>query len=94
MNNYKVRENESGFYIDYIYKENNNKKCLSLREDNDYFSFSLFSPFEKLNDIHTINIDSNSVMFKPIKKLIENNDYVEILEEGTNEGKSIIWFLN
>ena len=42
MNKLKLYENEFGFYIDYIFSDNDIKKCLRLSEDDDYFSFSIF----------------------------------------------------
>ena len=54
------------------------------------FSFTLFSPYAQLIHSQEITIDNNNVLFAPLKKLLENNSQIEILEEGTDEGKSII----
>jgi hypothetical protein len=91
MNKLKLYENEFGFYIDYIFSDKDIKKCLRLSEDDDYFSFSIFSPNIHLVNSETISINSNNPIFLPLKNLIENNPYIEILEEGSNEEKSIIF---
>ena len=44
MDKLRCYENESGFYIDYIFQDKNFRKCLRISEDNDYFAFCLFSP--------------------------------------------------
>lgn len=89
MSKFKVYENEFGFYIDYIYSENNNKKCLRLCEDNDYFSFTVFSPDSKMLGSQVIKIDNANPIFLPFMRLLNNVSFVEILEEGTDEGKTI-----
>ncbi|MBQ4558466.1 MAG: hypothetical protein IJA61_03740 [Clostridia bacterium] len=89
MDKFKVNENDSGFCIDYIYTQNNDTKCLRLSEDNDYFSFSIFSPNTHLINLETININTNNPLFSPFKKLLEDNQYIKIMEEGTSEGKSL-----
>ena len=91
MNKLKLIENDFGFYIDYIFTDKSNKKCLRISKDDDYFSFSIFSPYEQLVNIQKINIDSSNPLFSPIKKLLEGSTHIEILEEGTDEGKSIIF---
>ena len=48
-----------------------------------------FSPSEQLKDPHTTTVNKNSPIFSAINKLLENNNFIEILEEGTCEGKSI-----
>lgn len=91
MNKLKLIENDFGFYIDYIFTDKSNKKCLRISKDDDYFSFSIFSPYEQLVNIQKINIDSSNPLFSPIKKLLEGSTLIEILEEGIDEGKSIIF---
>ena len=91
MNKLKLYENEFGFYIDYIFSDKDIKKCLRLSEDDDYFSFSIFSPNMQLLNSEIISINSNNPIFLPLKNLIENNPSIEILEEGSNEEKSIIF---
>lgn len=90
MDKFRYFENESGFCIDYVFNDNNHKKCLRLSEDNDYFSFSLFSPDEEMMNSQVVNIVSDNPIYSPIKNILENKQRIEILEEGTNEGKSII----
>jgi len=91
MNKLKLFENEFGFYIDYVFADKSNKKCLRISNDNDYFSFSIFSPYVQMVNTQMINIDCENPIFLPIKRLLENQSYFEVLEEGTNEGKSIIF---
>ena len=90
MNKLKLFEDKSGFYIDYIFTENNSKKCLRLSVDNDYFSFTLISPYEKLKEKYIITFNEGNPIFIALKMLLGNTPFVEILEEGSNEGKSII----
>lgn len=89
MNKFRIHENEHGFFIDYIYSDSENKKCLRLSEDNDYFSFTILSQQSDLQNKHRIKIDISNPLFLPIKKLLEGNAYIEILEEGSNENKTL-----
>ena len=90
MDKFRYFENESGFFIDYVFDDKNHRKCLRLSEDNDYFSFSLFSPDEEMMHFQVVNIVSDNPIYSPIKNILENKQRIEILEEGTSEGKSII----
>ena len=94
MDKLRCYENESGFYIDYIFQDKNFRKCLRISEDNDYFAFCLFSPDIEMLDTEVINIDKNNLIFLPLQKLMEDKSYIEILEEGSDEGKSIIFKKN
>ena len=91
MNKLKLYEDEFGFYIDYIFTDKSIKKCLRISRDNDYFSFSAFSPYSQMVNEQIITIGRVIPIFLPIKKLLANQPYVEVLEEGSNEGKSIIF---
>ena len=94
MENLRYFENEETFFVDYIYNDNNIKKCLRLSEDNDYFSFCLFSQSNDLKKSQIVKIHNNNPLFLPLLKLLENNNFIEILEEGSNEGKSLIFKYN
>lgn len=89
MNKIRFFKDNSGFNIDYIFK--NNTMCLRIREDDDYFSFVIFSAENNLPLTQKVNINSDNPLFYSLYRLLENNDFIEILEEGTNEGKSLIF---
>ena len=89
MGNLRFFENEETFFVDYIFNDNNVMKCLRLSEDNDYFSFCLFSQINDLKNSQIVKIPNNNPLFLQLSKLLENNKYIEILEEGSNEGKSL-----
>lgn len=89
MNNFRFYENELGFSIDYIFNDNNFNKCLRLSEDDDYFSFSIFSENIDLMNSISVNINNENPLFVPLYKLLENNTFIDILEEGSDEGKSL-----
>jgi len=83
-------DNEELRQIDYVYDDGNGRKCLRLSEDNDYFGILLFSSEDDLSNKKTVNISQTNALYGPFSNLIMDNNKVEILEEGTEEHKSLV----
>lgn len=94
LNNFRYKENNFGFFIDYIFKDKDRTKCLRLSEDDDYFSFCLFSESIDLEGTESILIDTKNPLFTPLINLLGNNNYIEILDEGSNEGITLSFVKN
>ena len=89
MKKLRLFENDDWFAVDYLFEEDNVRKCLRLSVDNDYFSFCVFSGKEDLKGAQSIRIDNNTPLYKPLIRLLEDNGFIEICS-GTNAEESLL----
>lgn len=89
MENIRYYESEDGFFVDYIFEDNGAKKCFRLIEDDDYFAFCCFSPAFEMKNVQEVDITESCLLYAPLCSLIGDNKFIEILEEGTGEGKRL-----
>lgn len=91
MNNVRCFEIQDGFCLDYIFSYPAGLRCFRVYENNDYFSFCVFSENLDLEGECEIKLEKGNVMFEPFLKLLDGNKKIEVLEEGSNGGKSVIF---
>lgn len=78
-----------GRYAKLIFGENNLYNFLQISETDDYFCFTIMQRDGVLKDKLCITIANDLPLYRPLINFMDGFEYIEIMEEGSPEGKSI-----
>ena len=78
-----------GRYAKLIFGENNLDNFLQISETDDYFCFTIMQREGSLQGEHCLSITDDLPLYHPLINFMDGFEYIEIMEEGSPERKSI-----